>query len=700
MSSPVSYHLADDVGIIRIDNPPVNALSQPVRQGILDAVRAAQQDASRVLLVICAGRSFIAGADIREFGKPPMAPQLPDVVNAIENSKKLVVAAIHGTALGGGLEIALGCHYRLALASARVGLPEVRLGLIPGAGGTQRVPRLVGVKAALDLMTSGKPIPAAKALDIGLVDKVVVEALEASALAWCRELVASRAPRRKASGQTIELLPDGVFADYRSALAKRARGQLAPQKVVDAVEAAMTLPFPDGLARERQYFVECLESPQSAAMRHLFFAEREAARIADLPQDTPQRTVSRVGVIGAGTMGGGIAMSFANAGFDVTLLEIDDEALKRGLETIDRNYGGSVKRGKLSEAEAVARRGRIEGTTAYSALADVDLAVEAVFENLELKREVFAELDAVCRPGAILATNTSYQDVNLIAAATRRPEDVIGLHFFSPAHVMKLLEVVRADATADDVLATCMALGKKIGKVPVMAGVCYGFIGNRMLGPYLREAQLCLIEGATPAAIDTAMEQWGMAMGPLAVADLAGLDVGYKARQGLPVERRGDPRSYRIADVLVESGRLGQKSGAGFYVYDPDTRRRSEDPAVLDIVAREAAGFGVTRREIDAGEIVDRLIYALVNEGMRIVEEGIAQRPGDIDVVYAYGYGFPAFRGGPMFYADTVGLNRVLERIEAFRRQFGDEHWMPAPLLVELAGAGKQLSERAISASD
>ena len=700
MSSPVSYHLADDVGIIRIDNPPVNALSQPVRQGILDAVRAAQQDASRVLLVICAGRSFIAGADIREFGKPPMAPQLPDVVNAIENSKKLVVAAIHGTALGGGLEIALGCHYRLALASARVGLPEVRLGLIPGAGGTQRVPRLVGVKAALDLMTSGKPIPAAKALDIGLVDKIVVEALEASALAWCRELVANRAPRRKASGQTIELLPDGVFADYRSALAKRARGQLAPQKVVDAVEAAMTLPFPDGLARERQYFVECLESPQSAAMRHLFFAEREAARIADLPQDTPQRTVFRVGVIGAGTMGGGIAMSFANAGFDVTLLEIDDEALTRGLETIDRNYGGSVKRGKLSEAEAMERRGRIEGTTAYSALADVDLVVEAVFENLELKREVFAELDAVCKPGAILATNTSYQDVNLIAAATRRPEDVIGLHFFSPAHVMKLLEVVRADATADDVLATCMALGKQIGKVPVMAGVCYGFIGNRMLGPYLREAQLCLIEGATPAAIDTAMEQWGMAMGPLAVADLAGLDVGYKARQGLPVERRGDPRSYRIADVLVESGRLGQKSGAGFYVYDPDTRRRSEDPAVLDIVAREAAGFGVTRREIDAGEIVDRLVYALVNEGMRIVEEGIAQRPGDIDVVYAYGYGFPAFRGGPMFYAETVGLGRVLERIEAFRRQFGDEHWTPAPLLVELAGAGKQLSERAISARD
>ena len=693
MSSPVSYHLADEVGIIRIDNPPVNALSQPVRQGILDAVRAAQQDASRVLLVICAGRTFIAGADISEFGKPPTAPLLPDVVDAIENSKKLVVAAIHGTALGGGLEIALGCHYRLALASARVGLPEVRLGLIPGAGGTQRVPRLAGVRAALDLMTSGKPIPAAKALEIGLVDRIVEDELEAFALAWCRELAERRAPRRKASGQTVELLPDGVLADYRSTLAKRARGQLAPQKIVDAVEAAMTLPFPEGLALERKYFVQCVESPQSAAMRHLFFAEREAAKIADLPKDTPQRAVSRVGVIGGGTMGSGIAMSFANAGIGVTLLEVNDEALARGLAGVDRNYLGSVKRGKLTEAEATERRGRIEGTTAYSALADVDLVIEAVFENLGLKQEVFAELDAVCKPGAILATNTSYQDVDRIAAATRRPEDVIGLHFFSPAHVMKLLEVVRADETAADVLATCMALGKKIGKVPVMARVCYGFVGNRMLGPYLREAQLCLIEGATPAAIDTAMEQWGMAMGPLAVADLAGLDVGYKARQGLPVEDRGDPRAYRIADVLVESGQLGQKSGKGFYTYDPDTRQRSENAAALDIVEREAASLGVTRREIDAGEIVDRLIYALVNEGMRIVAEGIAQRPGDIDVVYAYGYGFPAFRGGPMFYADTVGLGEVLDQIEAFRRQFGDTHWTPAPLLVELAGAGRTLAE-------
>ncbi len=693
MSSPVCYQLADTIGIIRVDNPPVNVLSQPVRQGILDAVRAARQDASEILLLLCAGRTFIAGADITEFGKPPAAPLLPAVIDALEDSEKPVVAAIHGTALGGGFEVALGCHYRIALASARVGLPEVRLGLIPGAGGTQRVPRLAGVSAALDLMSSGRPVPAGRAEELGLVDRVVGEDLEAAALAWCRELAEGRASCRRVSAQTVERVPDGVLADYRSMLARRARGQLAPQKIVDAVEAAMTLPFSDGVAREREYFLECLQSPQSAAMRHLFFAERAAAKIADLPKDTLQRTVSRVGVIGGGTMGSGIATSFANAGFGVTLLEVDDEALERGLETVDRNYAGSVKRGKLSETEAAQRRGCIEGTTAYSSLADVDLVIEAVFENLGLKQEVFAELDAVCKPGAILATNTSYQDVDRIAAATRRPEDVIGLHFFSPAHVMKLLEVVRAERTADDVLASCMALGKKIGKIPVMARVCYGFIGNRMLRPYMREAQLCLIEGAKPADIDTAMEQWGMAMGPLAVADLAGLDVGYKARQGLPVEQRGDPRAYRIADVLVESGRLGQKSGAGFYVYDPDTRQRSEDPAVLDIVAREAADLAVARREIDAGEIVDRLVYALVNEGMRIVEEGIAQRPGDIDVVYAYGYGFPAFRGGPMFYADTVGLDEVLDRIEGFRRQFGDPRWTPAPLLVELAKTGRTLAD-------
>jgi len=692
MTSPVSYQLVDEIGVIRIDNPPVNALSQPVRQGIVDAINNAAGDASEILLVVCAGRTFIAGADITEFGKPPAEPFLPDVVDAIEDSTKPVVAALHGTALGGGLEVALGCHYRIAVASAKVGLPEVRLGLIPGAGGTQRVPRLAGVQAALELITSGKPVAAAKAHELGLVDRVADGDLEPAALDYCRELVRDGAGRRVTSEQPVEAVPDAVLAEARKTLAKRARGQLAPQKAVDAVEAAMTLPFPEGMQRERALFTECMESPQSAAMRHLFFAEREAAKIADLPKETPRREIAAVGVIGGGTMGTGIGMCFANAGFDVTLVEVGDEALARGLETIDRNYQGSVKRGKLSEAGALACRGRIAGATDYSALSGADLVVEAVFEDLTLKQDVFAELDRVCKPGAILATNTSYQDVNRIASATGRPADVIGLHFFSPAHIMKLLEVVRADETADDVLATSMALGKTIGKVPVMARVCYGFIGNRMLNPYMRQAQLCLIEGATPAAIDTAMEQWGMAMGPLAVADLAGIDVSYKARQSLPEDERGDPRSYRIGDDLVEAGRLGQKSGAGFYRYDPETRRREEDPAAQEIVERVAAEFGIERRDIAPDEIVDRLVYALVNEGMHIVEEGIAQRPGDVDVVYAYGYGFPAFRGGPMHYADSVGLGHVLERIESFRACFGDEHWTPAPLLVELAASGTTLA--------
>jgi 3-hydroxyacyl-CoA dehydrogenase len=472
---------------------------------------------------------------------------------------------------------------------------------------------------------------------------------------------------------------------------------VAPQKIVDCVEASLTRPFAEGLQIEREKFIECMQSPQSAALRHMFFAEREAAKIQGLSKDSPQRDVNKVGIIGGGTMGSGIAMNFANAGMQVVLLEINDEALARGLAIIDRNYKGGVKRGKLSEDQALACRGRIAGATDYQSLSDADLVIEAVFENLDLKKEVFAKLDATCRQGAILATNTSYQDVDSIAAATKRPRDVIGLHFFSPAHIMKLLEVVRASATADDVLATCMALAKKIRKVPVVSGVCYGFIGNRMLGHYAREAQLCVIEGATPEQVDGAMEDWGMAMGPLAVFDLAGLDVGYKARQGLPEAERGDPRAYRVADALVEMNRLGQKTGAGFYRYDPETRQRSSDPEVQALIEREAAALGVERRELEASEIVDRLLFALVNEGMNILDEGIAQRPGDIDVVYVYGYGFPAWRGGPMHYADAVGLAQVHERIREFERRFGSENWTPAPLLERLASAGMTLADWAKS---
>ena len=685
MSQVVNYVVDGTIGVISVDNPPVNALSQPVRQGLLDAISAAQTDTSEAVVIICEGRTFIAGADITEFGKPAVEPMLDVLLNTIEASTKPVVAAIHGTALGGGLETALAAHYRCAVASAKVGLPEVKLGLLPGAGGTQRTPRLIGVQAALDLITSGEPISAPQALELGLIDKIVDGDLTESAIAWARHLLKEGAGPRKSSEQPVPAFDTGIFDKYRAVLAKRARGQVAPQNIVTCVEAATKRSFEEGLKVERALFSECMQSPQSAAMRHLFFAERQAAKIDDLPKHTPLRTIDSVGIIGGGTMGGGIAMCFANAGIPVTLIEVNDDALERGLSIVEKNYAASVKRGKLTDDKATKCRTLITGSTDYASLADADLVIEAVFEDPELKKTIFARLDATCKPGAILATNTSYQDVNQIAAATKRPEDVIGLHFFSPANIMKLLEVVRAEKTADDVLATCMALARRIRKVPVMSRVCYGFIGNRMLQPYFREAQLCLIEGATPEQVDNAMEAWGMAMGPIRVADLAGIDVGYKARQALSEAERGDPRAYRVADVLAEMGRLGQKSGAGFYRYDPETRKHSSDPVVLEIIEREAAAFGIERRAIPEDEIVDRLVYALVNEGMRILEEGIAQRPGDIDIVYVYGYGFPASRGGPMHYADAVGVKRVYERVLEFSERFGAEAWAPAPLLVQLA---------------
>ena len=693
MASPVSYALADDIGVISIDNPPVNALSHAVRKGLLDAIRTAGEDASRAVVIRCEGRTFIAGADITEFGKPPSDPWLPEVVDAIEACPKPVVAALFGTALGGGFEVALGSHYRIALESARVGLPEVKLGLLPGAGGTQRTPRLAGIKAALDLMTSGTPIPASAALEAGLVDRVVGDDLDGAAVAYARELAETGAECRRTSALPSPELDAELLQGYRAQLEKKARGLLAPQKIVDCVEAACTMAFAEGSGVERDAFMECMASPQSAGLRHMFFAERAAARVDGLPADTPLREIRHVGVIGAGTMGSGIAMNFANAGLDVSLLEANEDALKRGLETIARNYAGGVKRGKMTEEQAAATRERIVGTTDYDALSSADLIVEAVFENLDLKKEIFERLDGIAKPGAILATNTSYQDVDQIAAATGRPEDVIGLHFFSPAHIMKLLEVVRGDKTADDVLATCMKLARAIRKIPVVSGVCYGFIGNRMLQHYGREANLCLIEGGTPETIDGAMQDWGMAMGPMRVFDLAGLDVGYKARQGLPENERGDPRAFAIPDALVEMGRLGQKSGAGLYTYDPATRDYHFDDESRAVIEAEAKKLGIERREIAADEIVDRLIFALINEGMRIVEEGIAQRPSDIDVVYVYGYGFPAWRGGPMFYADAVGLATVYERICEFRDRFGADNWAPAPLLERLANEGRSLAD-------
>lgn len=697
MSEIVSYELIDHVGVITVNNPPVNALSHALRQGLQEAVTAAQSDSSKALLLICAGRTFIAGADITEFGKPPQAPSLPEVLVTLENSAKPIIAAIHGTALGGGFETALACHYRCALPSAKVGLPEVKLGLLPGAGGTQRVPRLAGVEAALALMSTGNPVAAEDAASMHLIDRVLQgEDLKTAALAYAQELVAQGASPKRVRDLQIDpasIVP-GYFDAYRRKLAARARGQIASDRIVSCVEAAATKSFDEGLQTERELFMECLNSPQSRAMRHVFFAEREAAKIKGLPADTPMREIRQAAIIGGGTMGGGIAMCFANAGIPVTLLEISDEALERGLGIIRKNYTMTVQKGRMSQEEMDARLGLIRGTTDYADLASVDLVIEAVFENPDIKKEVFVKLDAVCKAGAILASNTSYQNIDDIAAVTARPADVVGMHFFSPANVMKLLEVVRGDKTADDVLATVMKIGKQIGKVCVLSRVCYGFIGNRMLTGYGRQAHMLLLDGATPAQVDAAAEGFGMAMGPLAVGDLAGLDIGYKARQAREAEGETlDPATHCIASALVEMGRLGQKSGAGYYTYDPQTRARKSDPQVEALIREQAQKLGIRQREISDEEIVARLFYPLINEGARILEEGIAQRPGDIDIVYIYGYAFPASRGGPMFYADEIGLKTVHDTIQRFARELGPDYWQSAPLLERLAQQGSSFAE-------
>lgn len=695
MSNVVSYELVGNIAVVSVNSPPVNALSQNVREGILQAVTTAQEDGSEAIVLRCEGRTFIAGADITEFGKPPMEPGLPEVLSAIENSKKLVIAAIHGTALGGGFEVSLACHYRCAVPSAKVGLPEVKLGLLPGAGGTQRVPRIAGVKAALDMITSGNPIAAGKAHSMGLVDEIIQgDDLKAGAIQYARDLVESGTPLKRIRDITIDpaTIEPGFFDAARKKLATRARGQIAPDKIVSCIEAAVNLPMDQGLERERELFRELVTSPESAAMRHIFFAERQAAKIKDLPRDTPLRDIKKVAIIGGGTMGGGIAMCFANVGIPVIMLEVNDKALQRGMNIIRKNYNITVQKGKLAADKMEQLISSISGTTDYADLGDVDLVIEAVFENLELKKEIFAKLDTVCKEKTILATNTSYQDVDAIAEATNRPEDVLGLHFFSPANVMKLLEVVRGAKTADDVLATSMHIGKKIGKVCALSRVCYGFIGNRMLGGYGREAQMLLMDGCTPAQVDSALEKVGMAMGPLAMGDLAGLDVGYKARQGR-TDLPDDPKLYRMGTLLVEMGRHGQKTGAGFYKYDPETRKRLSDPEVEAMIKEEAAKLGLEQRNISDDEILQRCFYPLINEGALILEEGIAQRPSDIDVVYVFGYAFPVAKGGPMYYADHVGLKNVYDKICEFRDRYGEQYWKPAPLLEKLAKEGKTFAQ-------
>ncbi|HSD75302.1 MAG TPA: 3-hydroxyacyl-CoA dehydrogenase NAD-binding domain-containing protein [Steroidobacteraceae bacterium] len=696
MNAPVTLTRHGSIGLIVIDNPPVNALSQAVRSGLVGAVNELNSDAAlQAGLLLCRGRTFIAGADIAEFGKAPLAPHLPDVVAHLETSAKLMVAAIHGTALGGGFEIALGCHYRCALPDAKIGFPEVKLGILPGAGGTQRTPRLTGVERALELILSGDPIGAARAHEWRLIDELIEGDLESGALGYTRRLLAQHARQRRIRDLAIPQAQRALeaIAAARARIAKQSRGQIAPERIVRAVEASVTSPFEEGLRLERKLFEECRQSTQSAALRHLFFAERETARVPGLPADITARSVASVGVVGAGTMGAGIALNCLNAGLAVTLVEQNTDALERGRAHIASLLESSVQKGRLTTAERDQRLARLEPSLAFDALADADLIIEAVFESMEVKREVFGRLDRIARTEAILATNTSTLDVDEIAGATRRPREVVGLHFFSPAHVMRLIEIVRGRETSALVLATALAFARRLGKVGVVVGNAFGFVGNRMLYAYGRENQLLMLEGAAPQDVDRALQEFGMAMGPNAVGDLAGLDIGYKARRELKT-RPDDPRWFRVSDALVEQGRLGQKTGVGFYRYEAGSRTPVPDPDVLAIIRTEADKLGIAQRSVTDEEIVERCTLALVNEGARILGEGLAMRSSDIDVIWALGYGFPRYRGGPMFYADTLGLDAVRDAMRRLASRHGAQHWQLAPLLEQLANEAGTFSAR------
>ncbi len=694
MSEVVSFEKRGRVGVVAVDSPPVNALSHDVRKGLIDNLaKALAEPGVEAVVLACRGRTFIAGADITEFGKPPKAPWLDAVIAAYEGSPKPVVAAIHGTALGGGLETALGCHYRVAVRDAKLGLPEVKLGLLPGAGGTQRLPRVVGFPKALEMIVSGDPISAPTAKELGLVDHVVREDegdLLTAAIAFAEKIAATR-PLPRARDLTIHVehakLHPEIFDKARKDAAARARGGKAPVRCVDAVKAAADLPFDEGVARERQLFTEAMDSTESKALRHVFFAERTAAKIPDVPSSTPTLPIRKVAILGAGTMGGGIAMSFANAKISVVLVDREQGLVDKGLGIISKNYASTVAKGRLAQPEMDARMGRISGTTSWDDLADVDLVIEAVFEEMALKKEIFGRLDKICRKDAILATNTSTLDVNEIAASTSRPEQVIGLHFFSPANVMRLLEIVRGAKTSQTVVATSMKLAKDISKVGVLVGVCYGFVGNRMLHAYGREAQLLIQEGASPAQVDGVLTGFGFAMGPCATGDLAGLDVGWRIRKGLPKPPAGERYSGAVPDRLAEMGRFGQKTGAGFYRYESGNRTPIPDPAVDAIIAEVSKELGITRRTVSDDEVLERCMFAMISEGAKILEEGIALRASDVDTVWINGYGFPPHRGGPMFYADTVGLPKVLARIQELEKAHG-KVWHPSALLVKLAESG------------
>ena len=689
MSSPVSYALKGKIGLITVDNPPVNALGHAVRAGLVAALDQGLADKqAEALVLIATGRTFPSGADVREFGKPPIAPILFEVINRFDASTKPLVAALHGTALGGGLELAMGCNYRVAVPGARLGLPEIKLGLIPGAGGTQRLPRLIGVQAALGMILTGEPIPAAAAKKAGLIDAIIEGDLEAGAAAFAESVAATRPlPRVRDRNERVQKTERALITSRRADLAKTARHLLAPQRAVDAVEMALDLTFDEALKNEREMFLALVETPQSKAARHVFFADREAARVPDIAADTPTREVKSAAVLGAGTMGGGIAICFANSGIPVTVLETDAKALERGLAGIRRNYDSLVERGRMKAEERDARLARIKGTLSFDDLGAADVVVEAVFEDLAIKKEVFRKLDKIAKRGAVLATNTSTLDVDDIAAETTRPGDVLGLHFFSPAPVMRLLEVVRGKATAPDVMASGMKLGKMLGKTPVPVGVCFGFVGNRIMLRYALEAEYLLEEGVLPQEVDHVLREFGLPMGLFGMVDLAGVDVFYFIRQHETKTRAADaPRLPTILDQIAEQKRFGQKTGAGFYRYEG--RTPTPDPAIEALIVAESKRLGIVRRAISDDEILRRCIAAMVNEGARVLEEKIALRPSDIDVIYIHGFGFPSWRGGPMCHADLTGLPKILADVQEFHRRFG-ERWKPSELLVRLVAEGK-----------
>ena len=696
MNDIVTVEVTDDIALVIISNPPVNAINQKVRSGLMTAFQTVDQDNNiRAVVLKCAGRTFMAGADIKEFDEPIADPGYHEVFRVIENCSKPVIAAMHGTALGAGLEAALACHYRCAVENARMGLPEVSLGIIPGAGGSQRLPRLIGAKAALEFILGVVPVSATEAYKIGILDRVIEEDLMEGTLEYVGSLLADGVGPRKVSEMLVDKSGYGeeFLVDARKLSARRLRGQNAPNLVIEAINNAVNLPFEEGIRKEKIIGDKALVSKEAKALRNIFFSEREIGKIPGISSDTKRMQINNVAILGSGTMGGGIAMNFANAGIPVMILDVSDAVLQRGIAVVRENYENTVKRGRLSKSDMVDRMALISGTTDYNAIAESDLVIEAVFEDIDLKKKVFKKIDGICKPEAIIATNTSTLNIDQIAAVTKRPEKIIGLHFFSPANVMKLLEIVRAEKTSPEVLATAIDTAKRIKKFGVVAGVCFGFIGNRMMAEgFHREADQMLLEGASPQQIDQVMYDFGFPMGPFAMHDMAGVDIMHSILKTTGKKENNREPYFNVLYQVGELGRFGQKTGSGFYRYDEGSRRPLHDPVTDALILQEAERLGIKRTTIENTEIEQRCMYSLINEGAKILEEGIAYRPGDIDVIWSYGYGFPRFRGGPMYMADQIGLETIYEAVMSYKDKFGD-YWTPAPLLETLARDRKTFAD-------